>query len=40
LGPRRKLLALSVSVGLGVLRELLEEEVDEVVGPKGSGTRT
>ena len=29
------LLALSVEVGLGVLRELLEEEVDEVVGPKG-----
>lgn len=29
------LLALSVGVGLGVLCELLEEEVDEVVGPKG-----
>ena len=29
------LLALSVEVGLGVLRELLEQEVDEVVGPKG-----
>ncbi len=29
------LLALSVEVGLGVLRELLESEVDEVVGPKG-----
>ena len=29
------LLALSVEVGLGVLRELMEEEVDEVVGPKG-----
>lgn len=29
------LLALSVGVGLGVLSELLEEEVDEVVGPKG-----
>jgi len=28
------LLALSVGVGLGVLAELLEEEVDEVVGPK------
>jgi len=27
------LLALSVGVGLGVLAELLEEEVDEVVGP-------
>jgi putative transposase len=29
------LLALSVEVGLGVLRELLEQEVAEVVGPKG-----
>ena len=29
------LLALSVEVGLGVLRELLEQEVDESVGPKG-----
>jgi transposase-like protein len=29
------LLALSVEVGLGVLEELLEQEVDEVVGPKG-----
>src|SRR6266699_3239200 len=29
------LLALSVGVGLGVLGELLEEEVDDVVGPKG-----
>jgi transposase-like protein len=29
------LLALSVEVGLGVLRELLEEEVCELVGPKG-----
>ena len=29
------LLALSVGVGLGVLHELMEEEVDEVVGPKG-----
>jgi len=29
------LLALSVEVGLGVLQELLDEEVDEVVGPKG-----
>ena len=27
--------ALSVGVGLGVLAELMEEEVDEVVGPKG-----
>jgi putative transposase len=29
------LLALSVGVGLGVLSELMEEEVDDVVGPKG-----
>ena len=29
------LLALSVEVGLGVLRGLLELEVDELVGPKG-----
>src|SRR3979490_2201085 len=29
------LLALSVGVGLGVLAELMEEEVDDVVGPKG-----
>jgi putative transposase len=29
------LLALSVGVGLGVLGELLEAEVDEVVGPRG-----
>ncbi|MBV9049553.1 MAG: IS256 family transposase [Solirubrobacterales bacterium] len=29
------LLALSVEVGLGVLRELLEEEVVELVGPRG-----
>src|ERR1035437_6688552 len=29
------LLALSVGVGLGVLAELMEEEVTEVVGPKG-----
>jgi putative transposase len=33
------LLALSVEVGLGVLRELLGEEVDEVVGPKGKWNR-
>jgi hypothetical protein len=32
---REGLLALSVGVGLGVLAELFEEEVDEVVGPKG-----
>src|ERR1700694_3165486 len=29
------LLALSVGVGLGVLTELMEEEVDDVGGPKG-----
>ena len=29
------LLALSVGVGLGVLTELMEDEVDDVVGPKG-----
>jgi putative transposase len=29
------LLALSVGVGLGVLTELMEEEVEDVVGPKG-----
>src|SRR3954449_6863232 len=29
------LLALSVGIGLGVLHELMEAEVDEVVGPKG-----
>jgi putative transposase len=33
------LLALSVGVGLGVLHELLEAEVDEVVGPKGKHNR-
>jgi putative transposase len=33
------LLTLSVEVGLGVLRELLEEEVDELVGPKGKWNR-
>ena len=32
---REGLLALSVGVGLGVLAELMEEDVDEVVGPKG-----
>jgi putative transposase len=32
---REGLLALSVGVGLGVLSEMLEEEVDDVVGPKG-----
>jgi putative transposase len=33
------LLALSVAVGVGVLSEMLEEEVDEVVGPKGKWNR-
>src|SRR5687768_12966704 len=33
------LLALSVGVGLGVLVELMESEVDEVVGPKGRHDR-
>ena len=39
---REGLLALSVGVGLGVLTELMEEEVEEVVGPKGrhDGDRT
>lgn len=32
---REGLLALSVGVGLGVVHELMEAEVDEVVGPKG-----
>src|SRR5215213_9988673 len=32
---KQGLLALSVGVGLGVLCELMEAEVDEVVGPKG-----
>src|SRR5712691_4671163 len=32
---REGLLALSVGVGLGVLVELMEEELEEVVGPKG-----
>ena len=35
-GQRRKgFLALSVGVGLGVLEELMAEEVDDVVGPMG-----
>jgi len=33
------LLALSVGVGLGVLEELMAEEVDDVVGPKGKHNR-
>jgi transposase-like protein len=39
---REGLLALSVGVGLGVVHELMELEVDQVVGPKGkhNGDRT
>jgi putative transposase len=33
------LLALSVGVGLGVLSSMMEEEVDDVVGPKGRWNR-
>jgi putative transposase len=29
------LVSLAVEVGLGVLQELLEQEVEEIVGPKG-----
>jgi transposase-like protein len=36
---KQGLLALSVGVGLGVLSELMEEEVGEVVGPKGKHDR-
>jgi hypothetical protein len=36
---REGLLALSVSLGLGVLSKLLEEEVDEIVGSKGKWIR-
>ena len=32
---REGLLALSVGLGLGVVHELMEREVDEIVGPKG-----
>jgi len=32
---RQGLLALSVGVGLGIVHELMELEVDEVVGPRG-----
>jgi len=32
---REGLLALSVEVGLGVLGELLEREVEQLAGPKG-----
>ena len=32
---KKGLMALSVGVGLGVLHELMEAEVDEVVGPRG-----
>jgi putative transposase len=33
---REGLLPLSVGLGLSVVHELMEREVDEVVGPKGS----
>jgi putative transposase len=36
---REGLLAMSVSVGLGVVHSLMEAEVDEVVGPKGKWNR-
>jgi putative transposase len=36
---REGLLALSVGVGLGVVHELMELEVDEVVGPRGKWNR-
>jgi len=36
---REGLLALSVGVGLGVVHELMELEVTEVVGPKGTHNR-
>src|SRR5688500_15896419 len=32
---KERLLGLSVGVGVGVLHEMMEAEVDEVVGPKG-----
>jgi hypothetical protein len=38
--PREGLLALSVGVGLGVMAELMEEEVCEVVGPNGKHDRS
>jgi len=34
------LLALSVGVGVGVLAELMAEEVDDVVGPRDATTQT
>lgn len=37
---REGLLALSVGVGLSVVHELMELEVDEVVGPKGKHDAT
>src|SRR4051794_32932590 len=32
---KERLLALSVGIGLGVLHELMEAELEEVVGPRG-----
>jgi len=37
---REGLLALSVGVGLGVVHELMELEVSDVVGPKGKHNRS
>ena len=36
---REGLLALSVGLGLGVVHQLMEREVEEVVGPKGKHNR-
>ena len=36
---REGLLALSVGLGLGVVHELMEREVDEVGNPKAGGVR-
>jgi putative transposase len=36
---REGLIALSVGLGLGVVHELMEREVDKVVGPKGRHDR-
>jgi putative transposase len=32
-------MALSIGLGLGVVHELMQAEVDEVVGPKGKHNR-
>lgn len=36
---RERLLALSVGIGLGVVHELMELEVDDVVGLRGNNDR-